>query len=132
MVIIYEAWTLLGLGVSVSDTCPYQCLTPTRHLWLYWIMSFFQIIIGVAVSVFVSCLMSVSVSVLHRLLLVDSVKLFYTVSTGTPKIMKYSYWDQYQVRHDTRIVYTDPYQFLFRWFRKMNTGKTYWWLKKVV
>jgi len=35
--------------VLVSDTC--QCLTPTRHLWLHWIMSFSQMIIRVRVRV---------------------------------------------------------------------------------
>jgi hypothetical protein len=51
------------VSVSVSDT------DTTRHLWLQWIMTFFQIIIGVAVSMSVSCPVSMSVSVLHSSIL---------------------------------------------------------------
>jgi hypothetical protein len=64
---ILEAPTLLELDVSVSDTCPYQCPTRHRHLWLHWIMSFSQIIIGVDVSVSCPVSVSVSVSVFHSL-----------------------------------------------------------------
>jgi hypothetical protein len=63
----YEAQTLFKLGMSVPDTCLCQCPTTTRHLWLYWIMSFFQIIIGITVSVSVSYPVSILVSLLHSL-----------------------------------------------------------------
>jgi hypothetical protein len=58
----FSLWSSTLLGLGVLDTCPCHCLTPTGHLWLHWIMSFFRIIIGVAVS----CSVSVSVSVFHR------------------------------------------------------------------
>jgi hypothetical protein len=51
---------------QVSDTRRCRTLTRNRQLSLHWIVSFSQIIIYVNVSVFVSCPVCVSVSVLHR------------------------------------------------------------------
>jgi len=62
LIIYYEARTLFGLGVS---RCQTRVGVGQRHLWLHWIMSFSQIIIRVRVFVSVSCLVSMSVSVLH-------------------------------------------------------------------
>jgi hypothetical protein len=65
----YEAHTLLRLvrRVSVSDT--HRFPTRHRHIWLHWIMSFSQIIIGVDVSVSESCLVwrCLCPSILHSL-----------------------------------------------------------------
>jgi hypothetical protein len=58
LVIYYEARSLFGCQTRVGVW--------HRHILLHWIMSFSQIIICVDVSVSVSCLMFISVSVLHR------------------------------------------------------------------
>jgi hypothetical protein len=50
----------------VPDTRRCPSSTRHRHLWLHWIMSLFQIIIDVDVSVSVLCLVSVFVSMLHK------------------------------------------------------------------